>query len=393
MIWMKTVTRPSRLMTMRVGVLCLRLKMDIQEQDKKKAKNKQSRARNGKDKVKPKPKSVKGAGGAYNELGAEKAYPTLKLSLVSNLISLFSVMVHGANVNAKSNHGCAALFLLWWSLMTELGCMYINNSVAFFVMLVLYVGFIRDLGAVELQNWAAYLYSKSESINISNGDLNTSGQLVIKCGSMRSHFFLGKGLPRWIPCGEKELDMLIEMKSSERHIMRTEDNAANETAIRSTTEINFSGKDRDVTLAKCLSSAQAGGGTGAPRTMNLDILINMFGGLGTRGFAAPNNSNDRTMCAWQLAVGGRRIVRRTESWTPAPNSFFHRRYPTRSAEVDICSKTASRWSYSCLLPHPESCLLPHPESVQNTNSDVIVTSEIVFIETSEIVDDSNYVPW
>ncbi|GKE75730.1 hypothetical protein Tco_1537771, partial [Tanacetum coccineum] len=36
-----------------------------------------------------------GPGGAYNESGAEKAYPTLKLSLVSNLISLFSVMVHG----------------------------------------------------------------------------------------------------------------------------------------------------------------------------------------------------------------------------------------------------------------------------------------------------------
>ncbi|GJQ94478.1 RNA polymerase II second largest subunit [Tanacetum coccineum] len=36
-----------------------------------------------------------GAGGAYNESGAKKAYPTLKLSLVSNLISLFSVMVHG----------------------------------------------------------------------------------------------------------------------------------------------------------------------------------------------------------------------------------------------------------------------------------------------------------
>ncbi|GKE79270.1 hypothetical protein Tco_1545390, partial [Tanacetum coccineum] len=45
---------------------------------------------------------------------------------------------------------------------------------------------------------------------------------------------------------EKELDMLIEMKSSERHIMRTEDNEANETAIRSTIEINFGGKDKDV---------------------------------------------------------------------------------------------------------------------------------------------------
>ncbi|GKD42504.1 hypothetical protein Tco_1267149 [Tanacetum coccineum] len=62
---------------------------------------------------------------------------------------------------------------------------------------------------------------RSESINTSNGDLNTFGK-------------------------EKELDMLIEMKSSERHIMRTEDNEANKTAIRSTIEINFGGKDKDV---------------------------------------------------------------------------------------------------------------------------------------------------
>ncbi|GKA71883.1 hypothetical protein Tco_0778099 [Tanacetum coccineum] len=40
-------------------------------------------------------RNLKGAGGAYNESRAEKAYPTLKLSLVSNLISLFSVIVHG----------------------------------------------------------------------------------------------------------------------------------------------------------------------------------------------------------------------------------------------------------------------------------------------------------
>ncbi|GJU21280.1 hypothetical protein Tco_1154622 [Tanacetum coccineum] len=36
-------------------------------------------------------------------------------------------------------------------------------------------------------------------------------------------------------------------------------------------------------------------------------------------------SNDGTMCTWQRAVGGRSNVRLTKSWTPAPNSFFHRR--------------------------------------------------------------------
>ncbi|GJY08896.1 hypothetical protein Tco_0377081 [Tanacetum coccineum] len=41
-----------------------------------------------------------------------------------------------------------------------------------------------------------------------------------------------------------------------------------------------------------------------------------------------------TMCTWQRAVGGRSNVRLTKSWTPAPNSFFHRRgYVSRDCSV------------------------------------------------------------
>lgn len=38
-------------------------------------------------------------------------------------------------------------------------------------------------------------------------------------------------------------------------------------------------------------AGQTGGATGAPNNMNLDMLMNMFGGLGTGGFTAPNTSN------------------------------------------------------------------------------------------------------
>ncbi|GKA02970.1 hypothetical protein Tco_0675751 [Tanacetum coccineum] len=41
----------------------------------------------------------------------------------------------------------------------------------------------------------------------------------------------------------------------------------------------------------------------------------------------------RTMCAWQLAVGGRSIVRPKESWNPVPNRSFHRK--TRNDDDNI----------------------------------------------------------
>nr|GEW22350.1 hypothetical protein [Tanacetum cinerariifolium] len=50
-------------------------------------------------------------------------------------------------------------------------------------------------------------------------------------------------------------------------------------------------------------ATQARGETCAPGNMNLDMLINMFAGLETRGFAAPNNSNvpPEELYATQLA--------------------------------------------------------------------------------------------
>nr|XP_043632195.1 ubiquitin domain-containing protein DSK2b-like isoform X2 [Erigeron canadensis] len=48
---------------------------------------------------------------------------------------------------------------------------------------------------------------------------------------------------------------------------------------------------------------QTGGATGSPNNMNLDMLMNMFGGLGTGGFSTPNPSNvpPEELYATQLA--------------------------------------------------------------------------------------------
>ncbi|KAI3808353.1 hypothetical protein L1987_24302 [Smallanthus sonchifolius] len=50
-------------------------------------------------------------------------------------------------------------------------------------------------------------------------------------------------------------------------------------------------------------AGQTGGGTGAPNNLNLDMLMNMFGGLGAGGFTTPNNSNvpPEELYATQLA--------------------------------------------------------------------------------------------
>ncbi|KAJ9540843.1 hypothetical protein OSB04_027349 [Centaurea solstitialis] len=50
-------------------------------------------------------------------------------------------------------------------------------------------------------------------------------------------------------------------------------------------------------------AGQTGGETGAPDNMGLDMLMNMFGGLGAGGFATPNNSNvpPEELYATQLA--------------------------------------------------------------------------------------------
>ncbi|KAI7734673.1 hypothetical protein M8C21_009091 [Ambrosia artemisiifolia] len=50
-------------------------------------------------------------------------------------------------------------------------------------------------------------------------------------------------------------------------------------------------------------AGQTGGTTGAPNNLNLDMLMNMFGGLGAGGFGAPNNSNvpPEELYATQLA--------------------------------------------------------------------------------------------
>ncbi|KAL8246843.1 hypothetical protein R6Q59_008059 [Mikania micrantha] len=50
-------------------------------------------------------------------------------------------------------------------------------------------------------------------------------------------------------------------------------------------------------------AGQTGGGTGAPNNLNLDMLMNMFGSLGTGTFTAPNNSNvpPEELYATQLA--------------------------------------------------------------------------------------------
>ncbi|KAI3798789.1 hypothetical protein L1987_34068 [Smallanthus sonchifolius] len=50
-------------------------------------------------------------------------------------------------------------------------------------------------------------------------------------------------------------------------------------------------------------AGQTGGGTGAPNNLNLDMLMNMFGSLGTGGFTTPNNSNvpPEELYATQLA--------------------------------------------------------------------------------------------
>eukprot|EP00268_Persea_americana_P065250 TRINITY_DN8680_c0_g1_i10.p1 TRINITY_DN8680_c0_g1~~TRINITY_DN8680_c0_g1_i10.p1 ORF type:complete len:102 (-),score=13.38 TRINITY_DN8680_c0_g1_i10:126-431(-) len=43
---------------------------------------------------------------------------------------------------------------------------------------------------------------------------------------------------------------------------------------------------------------QTGGGTGAPNNMGLELLMNMFGGLGADGLSVPNRSdgNDLVFC-------------------------------------------------------------------------------------------------
>ncbi|KAK1440518.1 hypothetical protein QVD17_06346 [Tagetes erecta] len=50
-------------------------------------------------------------------------------------------------------------------------------------------------------------------------------------------------------------------------------------------------------------AGQTGGGAGAPNNLNLDMLMNMFGGLGAGGFTTPNNSNvpPEELYATQLA--------------------------------------------------------------------------------------------